>query len=125
MGIVLPAISLASREATTLGRAVAIAASTALVTNVCIMVAVVAPDPDGVVVAIPAATVVTVAVVGSVMTFSWICQRKETVIEHSMHRCTMQLLTNAHMCYPHVPNAWSCACVAKPHPLPLNQLACC
>ncbi len=29
------------------------------------MVAVIAPDPDGVVVAIPAATVVTVAVVGS------------------------------------------------------------
>ena len=83
------------------------------------MVAVIAPDPDGVVVAIPAATVVTVAVVGS---FSWICQRKETVIEH---RCTMQLLTNAHVCYPHVPNARSCACVAKLHPLPLNQLACC
>ncbi len=58
-----------SREATTLGRAVAIAASTALVTNVCSsMVAVAAPDPDGDVVVIPAATVVTVAVVGSVLT---------------------------------------------------------
>ncbi len=34
-------------------------------TNVCSMVAVAAPDPDG---DVPAATVVTVAVVGSVMT---------------------------------------------------------